>query len=330
MDRAIKVYSDEADPSVAPRKVVLRRDMTLNNFRRECSRVLLTDVVSMFTRDSRRISDTSDLENVSKIIVSKHFYLRKEWGDSGSPLVSQGPSLRSPPDSSAEKSQIVARVEVVALPNTGKTTLIQRFLQHDSAKTQQNQVVEAVYHQKIDIRDHTIEFVLTDIIEDRSVPIISERAFQRDVVLLAISKQNILDLMAANCLEDTWRWVKSSCDKIREVSPTAYVALLLLKYDIICDSENVINEQLRSLPRSLPVLKVSALEGMAVADVMNPHQVFSSIGVALIRQQGHLGHRHVREPFTANSSVANSAFYPGLRLPTALGGAYSCLRNFMG
>lgn len=329
-DRWIKVYSDEHDPQAQPTRVMLRRNMTLNNFRRECSQATGIDVVSMFTRDSRRISDTSDLENVLEIIVSRLFYLRKDWGDSGSPVMSRGPTIRSPADASSEKQLIVARVEIVALPNTGKTTLIQRFLQHDSIKTQQNLVVEAVYHQKIDIKDHIIEYILTDVIEDRSVPVISERAFQRDVVLLAISKQTLLELLASDGLQETWRWVKSSCDKIREVSPHAYVALLLCKYDIICDSENVINEQLRGLPPSLPILKVSALEGMAVADVMNPHQLFSTIGTALIKRRGHSSHRHVKELLFKDSPVVNPRFFPGLRLPSALGGAYNCLRGFLG
>jgi len=324
------VYSDEHDPQTEPTKVRLRRNMTLNNFRRECSEAVGIDVVSMFTRDSRRISDTSDLENVVEIIVSRLFYLRKDWGDDGSPVLSRGPTIKSPQDSSTDKQLMMARVEIIALPNTGKTTLIQRFLQHDTVKTQENLVVEAVYHQKIDIKDHIIEYVLTDIIEDRSVPVISERVFQRDVVLLAISKQTILELLASDGFQETWRWVKSSCDKIREVSPFAYIALLLCKYDIICDSENLINEQLRGFPRSLPILKVSALEGMAVADVMNPHQLFSTIGLALINKRGHQSQRQVRELLLKNSPVANPRFFPGLRLPSALGGAYNCLRGFLG
>lgn len=329
-EKTIRVYYDEAPVSARPFEVVLRNDMSLNNFRRECSKVAGVDVISMFASDSRRISDTSDLANVSEIIISRHFYLRTEWTPPSSPLLLKGTTIKMSPENRSTKAPIVAQVEIIALPNTGKTTFIQRFLQHDGLATQASQVTEAVYHQKLDIHDRIVEFVLTDVIEDKTPPVINERVYNRDVILFGISKQTLLDQINANTLADTWAWIHASLDLIGKASPKAMTALVLFKYDVICDSENVITERLRELPDHLKVMKVSAREGMAVADVMDPHQLFTIVGTHLIKRSAGAKNRGVREKAVEGSPLSMSMIQNGSQMSLPLGGAYMCIRSFLG
>lgn len=328
MDKVIEVYSDEKGLSQKPRLVLFRKDMSLNNFRRECSREFKTDIVSMFTVDSKRISDSSELEKTHKIIVSRNFYLKTDWNDIES-ITTKTPTVQDNYETFSDQLPLVARVEIIALPNTGKTTLIQKFLQQQYQIARVDSVIEAVYHQKLDISDSTVEFVLTDVIEE-SVPDIQERIFSRDVFLLAVSKQLILDQIASENFCLISEWIKSSWMKIRAVSPEAYVAILLCKYDLLSDNENVINEKIKTFLPGLRVFKLSCLEGMTVPDVYNPHQLFTAIGQDLIerRSTGSNSNKVQKESRKMKTTVFSS-FQQNRRKPMDWS-FFSCFRSFMG
>lgn len=283
MDLAIEVYSDESGLLQKPRIIIFRRDMSLNNFRRECSKEFNMDIVSMFTVDSKRISDSSELEGLQKIVVSRNFYLKTDWNDLES-ITTKTPTVQDNFETFSDHTPLVVRVEIIALPNTGKTTLIQKFLQQQYQIARVDTVIEAVYHQKLDISENTVEFVLTDVVEE-PVPDIQERIFSREVCLLAVSKQLILDQIASENFGLIADWVNSCWGKIRAASPESYVAILLCKYDLICDIENVINDKIKTFPPGLRVFKLSCVDGMTVPDVYNPHQLFTAIGQDLIERR---------------------------------------------
>ena len=326
MDSLIIVFCDDPHHVNKPKTVAFRKEMTLNDFRRDCSRAFQIDVVSMFTKEGKRISDTSEIETSKEIVISRHFYLRGDFTNE-SRITGRTFSAQNNVRESIEKNKIKVRVEIICLPSTGKTTLIQKFVQHDTQHFQTSTVVEAIYHQKLDISDQIVEFVLSDT-NEQSLPEYTERLVEKEVVLIAISKQHLLEKILGGNFEELKRWVVEIKDKIMQINPECFVALILCKYDLISDNENLISEELKKLPKELNVIKTSSVETLLTNDIMNVHQLFTLIG------QERIGRKPIN--FKKSRKAEDEFRKSKLRVPqvqkeafmgNAFKNLYTCFRN---
>lgn len=282
MEVHIKVTLDAHNEIQYSKTIKLEHEKSLNHFRRECSKAFQVDVVTLYLHNGELITDTLDIEFAKRVIASTHFSLRNillTQSDNPCPIEGETTSAST---ACFDCKNPVIYVEVLSHPDSGKTTLIQTFI-HEYCQKENHSIIEAVYRKKIDINFSTFEFLVADSLEGADIDIV-DRLKDKRAVIIACSKERFISAMENNSMEGLQIWLLESVKKARLVCPLAYVCLAITKYDIICETESIIQDLLNLLAREVPVFRVSVMDCVFYEDIYSPLQLFNMVGENISRE----------------------------------------------
>lgn len=296
----VEVLLDGVKGLSGTNQIFLEPDMSLNGFRRACSRHFKTDIISIFLKSGEKASDTTEIRKNRKVIASPFFYLKnpgEEWSDdvrscrsnTGSGASTTIPDLR----------RLSIAVEILSHSGSGKTTFIQSFV-HETLKRERSQVVEAVYRKNVDLEMSVAEFAITDTSESAGEEIL-RRIRDKQAVLLCLSKEKLIEQSNGKDLSLTKAWVYDKVRACKRESLDMYVALVITKSDIMCEQEAMIEGCLVELGKTIDVFKVSLNDDALGTDLKTAAQVFNLVGEKILTKR-------------ASRQKESSVFSSGLRL----------------
>lgn len=275
----VEVALDSLTGLTSFQTIFLEPDMSLNRFRRACSRCFKQDILSIFLVTGEKATDTTEIRRCRRVIASPYFYLRNMLDISDNKLshVCTGSRLST---SCHDLNHVSVQVEILSHPASGKTTLIQSFV-HETLKRERNNVIEAVFRKSLDIESCVIEFEIRDTSEalPEDYP---RRLLGRQAVLISLSKDRLVEQVFNNNFKLAREWVLERINLCKRFCPDAVVFLLVTKFDIMSEHEAAINEFLSSFGRSVELFRVSVREDALGTDLKNPSQVFNTLAERML------------------------------------------------
>jgi len=281
MEVEVHVILDTPKTTPTTARVFLEPEKSLNYFRRECSKFFNLDIVTMYLPNGQLVSDTIDLKLAKHVIVSPHFNLQNVQLVQDQKPTTHFSSASSASTDCFELKQTTIEVEVLSHSRAGKTTLIQAFI-HESPLREANLVTEAVFKKKLDILSTTVEFAITDTVEQPENDL-RRRLKDKHAVLIVCSKEKLIEAWNGETMDPLRVGLLESFERVKSVNQSAFVCLAITKYDLGCEFEGQIGEFLGSLASKLVVFRVSVRDDVLGSDVINPSQLFNVIGENVCR-----------------------------------------------
>lgn len=294
-------------------QIFLERDMSLNRFRRQCSKTFKADIITIFLMTGQKATDTTDIREAKRVIASPYFVLHSyvDFMVDESRLSCPCTGTRAS-TSCQDIRRTTAGVEIISHPNSGKTMFIQSFV-HETPKRERNQVIQAVFRKSIDIDSSVVDFTITDTTEGPTDDFV-RRVQDKQVVLLCISKERLISMGLTDAFAQTASWVHEKVTTCRRIDPQIYVAAVVTKYDIMSEFEDRIEAWLVKLSKGLDVFKVSLKDDALGNDLKTPSQVFNLIAERLLKDAA-AKHKQSQSTAAGNTSGGMEQTEPRLTTP---------------
>lgn len=266
-------------------QVAFDNDITLIKFRRKCSKLLRKDILAFFTEFGEKVTDFNDFKKGKKFFASETFYLKtlvlKKKQNSENLTDKKTSDQNDFSKNSNYLHEQKVNIEFISHPNSGKTTLIHGLI-GEPKKNEGSRMIEVVYYKKESVGQHTYEFYISDVTEGEQIDY-SLRLRNKRVIVIALSKDKIINIIDSNSLGRLINWIKYQLKEIQKYGhPSCKVYLAILKYDIFSDCELTIDYFLNNF-RELEVVKVSEEKEINRLNIKNASEFLHMILDGLIK-----------------------------------------------
>jgi hypothetical protein len=247
--------------------------MTFNDFRRRCSEAFDMDVISIFSKSHRRLSDISEIESDKEVFVYDCFYPKRLHNSSTTssllPLESEKP-VKGLAD--LEKTRLNLRVETLGPHRAGKTSLIWKFVKNELMSSENFSITEATFEKEIDLAEFTIHFSINDMKENDDLRLFEDRVVDKEVLIFCIAKTDV---------SESREWILWVLQKARKMNSSALIVLAITKSDVRIGEKFVFDINLLA-DLDVLVINTSIYENYMSGDVRSSEEVFIAIGEEFI------------------------------------------------
>jgi GTPase SAR1 family protein len=264
----ILVYAPCDKVSREPKLLTVTQNMSLSEFRRLCSDAHGFDAISIFSVSRKRITDISEIENLSEVLVFESFYPTCNLNSSvdSTNHLNFNDNSGSRNSISLEKKLLILKVETLGPQRSGKTSLIWHFMKNDSHYGENQTITEAVFEKDIDFLDQKVHFSIHDIKESEDHKPFEDRIVGKDVLLFCVSQTELVD---------SKDWINWSIRKVKSLNPTALIVLVLTKSDLKYSQNTPIHKEVLNL--GVLIINTSIYENYMSGDIKSSDEVFSII-----------------------------------------------------
>ena len=271
------ITADNRKDGQCPKLITVNKTMSFNDFRRKCCDALKMDIVSIFSKNHRRITDLLELEKESEVLACENFYpVQTSFSFINEPSVmlkSQN-TTKSNSDSGDKKRQII-NVEIFGRPKAGKTTLIWKFVKNELFTGETNSIIEAVYEKDIDIDDQTVSLSITDVKELDDARCFDDRCKDKDVLMFLIPKLE---------LRESKEWLSWAISRARSIPRNPLVVLVITQCDLRF-GENSCRDIIQTYENRILVFKTSAIESLMSLEIKFPDELFLHVTKHFLSRQ---------------------------------------------
>lgn len=266
----VLVHAPQSKTTLQSKQLTVRSSMTFPEFRKICSDALGMEVVSVFSKAHQKIYDLKDMESQPEVLVYDTIYPSLHCcsltTDSYFLSNEEIPSKRF--SDGSEKFRIKLKVETIGKPNSGKTTLIWKFIRSDYHDTCSGSITAVKFEKDIDVDDFNVHFIISDVKEaDDNSFLIDDRLLEKDVILMCIAKPS---------LQENWDWIEWALHKIHKINKTAKLVLAITKSDIRLDDKHKIDlSGLSDL--DVLIVRTSSHESYMPSYVKTSEELFTAI-----------------------------------------------------
>jgi GTPase SAR1 family protein len=292
----IHFLHDKANISAV--RVQVDRGLSFNEFRRRCSVAAGLDVLSIFSRSRRRLTDISEVEAEHEVFVYDSFYPRQFHNSSTTSSITQIESEEFLKGTSeiTEKPRICLQVETFGPRKAGKTSLIFQFVKNNLLVGDNSSIMEAVFEKEIDVRDHSVHFSISDVKESDDSLLFDDRVRGKEVLIFCIAKTDILQYK---------EWLSWSIRRAHGLNPKAVISLVITKSDMVSSEKQTVNPDLFGEIDVL-VISTSIYDNYMPSDVKSSEEVFAEIAQEVIdRSRGTARRAKLSSKGSAHSENVN-------------------------
>ena len=284
-DEEVTIILDHNIESKISIKMILESDMNLTKFRKKSSRMLNKDILNFFTETGEKVTDYNDFRKGKTFIASEHFHLQKKPSEEiqKSDLFenSNVSDKHITSTDSNNSGECKVEIEFISHFGSGKTTLIQSFV-NKTLRKETNSVLEAVYHKRVSGNRLSFDLFISDVSEETDINY-SARLKNKQIVIIAFSKEKIIEAINSDSLELMHDWIKEQIIEIKKHGDySCQLYLAVTKYDIVSDCEFAI-EQFLKHKLKLDVVKVSSKQETHGSNVLNSCDFFNLIIESLVK-----------------------------------------------
>ena len=279
----VLVTLDAFPPLTSPKSILLSSDTTVNKFRRECSKAFQLDILTLFNKFGKKVTDQSDLRDDGVFIASttfsimnlslvqdKNTYNCNKVTDIRTTISRESPGMES------KGIQSTVEVEFLSHSNSGKTSLIRSLACLDPQTTKTSGIVEVVYNKLLSVGDSSIHLSVTDFSENNYCDL-QYRLNNKSIVVIVVSKLKLIDAIAKGDVQEFVQWTETQLMNAEWYARKGcFTVMAVTQFDYECDCEDAITQLLQQIT-DIPVLKISARKTDTFTEVIDCSQFWNQL-----------------------------------------------------